>query len=300
MMARSVQDFSALLEQYLSYVKIEKGLSENSVAAYRRDLVRYGKFISGEGKKVLKANTATIASFLVQVSMNQLSSRSQARLISAVRGFYRYLIAEKIMDADPTEAILLPKLTRRLPGTLSMDEIGRLLEAPQEKTPRGVRDTAMLYLLYATGMRVSELVTLTYGDYNPQLETVAPLGKGGKKRIVPVGRLAVDKMNRYLSEVRPLWARQTDALFVTHRGRSMTRQGFWKLLKAYGRAAGIRKPFSPHWIRHSFASHLIERGADLRAVQAMLGHADISTTQIYTHLSMKHLRDTIEKFHPRG
>ena len=294
------RDFSSLLDEYLSHVRIEKGLSENTVKAYRSDLLRFGGFLDASGTGPLDADTSALASFLVHVSTHALSSRTQARIISAIRGFYRYLIAEKLLDRDPTDTIILPKLGQKLPGTLSEEEIRRLLDAPQEKTPRGIRDTAMLHLLYATGMRVSELVNLQYGDFNLQTETVSPLGKGGKKRIIPVGQWAVAKLAAYLDKVRPAWARATDALFVTPRGGAMTRQGFWKLLRAYGRAAGIRKPFSPHWIRHSFASHMIERGADLRAIQAMLGHADISTTQIYTHLSMKHLRETIEKHHPRG
>lgn len=299
-MKKEARRLDSLLDEYLSYIKIEKGLSENSVKAYRRDITRFGRYLDNNGVELLETDTTTLTAFLVHISSQQLSSRSQSRLISAIRGFFRYLISEKYLDRNPTESILLPTLSKRLPGTLTLDEIKRLLDVPQEKTPRGIRDTAMLFLLYATGMRVSELVNLKYTDYNAQTETVAPVGKGGKKRIIPVGSMAIDKLGGYINEVRPLWARATDAMFVTLRGKAMTRQGFWKLLCAYGRSAGIKKPFSPHWIRHSFASHLIERGADLRAVQTMLGHADISTTQIYTHLSMQHLRDTIEKYHPRG
>jgi integrase/recombinase XerD len=292
--------FDRWLEGYLLHLRVEKGLSENSLKAYRGDIVRFGKHLAGKGRGLKECGTPDVASFLVGISSEGLSPRSQARVISALRGFFRHLMGEKILDRDPGESILLPRMARRLPGTLSLDEMKKLLDTPGEASPRGVRDTAMLYLLYATGMRVSELVNLKYSDYNPQTETVAPVGKGGKKRIVPVGAIAIEKVEKYLREVRGLWARGTDALFVTPRGKAMTRQGFWKLLRSCGRGAGIRKPFSPHWIRHSFASHLIERGADLRAVQAMLGHADISTTQIYTHLSMQHLRDTIEKYHPRG
>ncbi|MFH1436124.1 MAG: site-specific tyrosine recombinase XerD [Pseudomonadota bacterium] len=294
------RELESFLDEYLSHIKIEKGLSENSVKAYSRDILRFGKFLKKKGVPVLKTDTSTITSCLMELSSGNLSPRSQARFISAVRGFFHYLITERYIEKDPTQSVLLPRMTKHLPGTLSLDEMMRLLDTPDEKTPKGMRDAAMLHMLYATGMRVSELVNLEYRDFNPQTETVAPLGKGGKKRIIPVGQVAVEKLGQYLEQVRPLWAASTDAIFVTPRGKAMSRQGFWKLLRAYGKAAGIQKPFSPHWIRHSFASHLIERGADLRAVQAMLGHADISTTQIYTHLSMRLLRETIEKHHPRG
>jgi integrase/recombinase XerD len=292
--------FEFLLKNYLAYLKIEKGLSENSIISYERDLLKFGKYLSENNKEIENCDSSDIASFLSVQSRAQISLRSQARLLSSLRGFFKYLIAEKVIKKDPTQTIISPSTIRYLPSTLSLSETMRLLEMPGERTAKGIRDTAMLYLLYATGMRVSELVNLKTSDFNFHTETVSPTGKGNKKRIIPVGAKAVEKVEKYLKEVRGKWTKGTEALFITHRGKPMTRQGFWKLLRQYGRAAGITRPFSPHSLRHTFASHLVERGADLRAVQMMLGHADISTTQIYTHLSMKHLRETIEKYHPRG
>jgi len=298
--AGTTPGFDSLVSEYLAHLAIEKGLSANTVQAYRRDLAQLGEHLARTGATVETADAGAISGLLLAIASKKIGPRSQARLVSAVRGFFRYLVAQRRVGKDPTELTELPKVPSRLPSALSLDEIMRLLEAPDTTTPRGKRDAAMLYLLYATGMRVSELVGLACTDFNDHTQTVAPLGKGGKRRIVPVGDAAVLMLSVYLVEARPLWAKATDALFVTHRGKPMTRQGFWKLLRRHGAAAGIAKPFSPHWIRHSFASHLVERGADLRSVQAMLGHADISTTQIYTHLGMQRLRDTIEKFHPRG
>jgi integrase/recombinase XerD len=209
-------------------------------------------------------------------------------------------MSERRIAKDPTENVSLPSLAPRLPRLLSVSEVDALLEAPDEEKPIGVRDAAMLHLLYATGLRVSELVNLKWNEVNMDALTVMPTGKGNKRRLVPMGEVAHDKLERYIQDVRPVWARGTDVLFVTNRGGGMTRQGFWKLLRRHALRAGIRSVPSPHWLRHSFATHLIENGADLRSVQAMLGHADISTTQVYTHLSRKHLREIVEKFHPRG
>jgi integrase/recombinase XerD len=218
----------------------------------------------------------------------------------AVRGLFRFLCAERYLAKDPAEAASLPRPVRRLPSVLSQAEVERLLAAPDRERPRGLRDAAMLETLYATGARVTELVTLRHSDVHLERGYVLVTGKGRKQRLVPLGEAAMDLIEVYCQRVRPLWDQGHPALFLTERHRPMTRQGFWKLLKSYARKAGIEVPLSPHKLRHSFATHLLDHGADLRAVQEMLGHADISTTQIYTHVSQARLRRLVEEHHPRG
>jgi integrase/recombinase XerD len=238
----------------------------------------------------------------VSLSKAGISARAQARKLSALRGFFRFLLAEKHVGQDPTALISGPKLPRKLPHVMSFDEVDALLRTPDRNLPRGARDYAMIQLLYASGLRVSELVGLRLADVDLDQSFVSVVGKGEKRRLVPFGEVAREAMAAYLRDVRPRWADRARSahVFITERGTGMTRQGFWKLLGRYARAAGIDKPISPHKLRHSFATHLLERGADLRSVQTMLGHADIATTQVYTHVTAEHLRAAHARFHPRG
>ena len=225
----------------------------------------------------------------------------QERALSAIRGLFRFLVQDSRQARDPTELLEGPKLMRKLPDVLNRDEVSRLLSAPSGDKPNRVRDRAMLHTMYAAGLRVTELVELDIADVNLEEGFVSALGKGNKRRLVPLGEPARDAMVEYLREVRPRWAKPASrAFFVTARGVAMTRQGFWKVVKKYAKAAGIVKPISPHKLRHSFATHLLAGGADLRSVQSMLGHADVSTTQIYTHVAGDHLRKMHERYHPRG
>ncbi len=291
------------IDLFLDHTKIEKGLSPNTVQAYARDLCRFRDFCARA--KADEAGVVTeqvVVDFLLELSQRELSIRSQARNLVAVRGLFKFLRAERHVERDVTQQIELPRLPRQLPEVLTLDEVERLLAAPDLTTTRGLRDGAMIEVLYATGLRVSELVSLQLVDVNLEAGYLSTMGKGRKQRLVPFGERARDRVQRYLAEARPKLAggRVRPALFLTNRGEAMTRQGFWKLLKRHALTADIRKPISPHKLRHSFATHLLERGADLRAVQAMLGHADISTTQIYTHLSRIHLREIYDKHHPRA
>jgi len=230
-----------------------------------------------------------------------LGARTQARALSSLRGFFRFLVREGRQPLDPTELLEGPRLMRKLPGLLNREEVVRLLNAPSGTKPNRIRDRAMLHTMYAAGLRVTELTELDLSDLNLEEGFISALGKGNKRRIVPIGAHARAALVEYLSSVRPKWARPASrACFVTARGKAMTRQGFWKLIKRYATAAGISKPISPHKLRHSFATHLLDGGADLRSVQTMLGHADISTTQIYTHVTGDHLRKMHERYHPRG
>ena len=243
-----------------------------------------------------------VAAWLVSLSRDGISARAQARKLSALRGFYKYLVAERRVKNDPTKLVTGPRLPRKLPHVLTFPEIEALLSAPETSTPRGVRDRAMIQLLYASGLRVSELVNLKVTDVDLDQGVLAAFGKGEKRRLVPFGEVAREALLLYLQTVRGTFTkgRAANDLFVTHFGSAMTRQGFWKLLKRYALVAGIDRPISPHKLRHSFATHLLERGADLRAVQTMLGHADIVTTQIYTHVTVAHLQAAHARFHPRG
>lgn len=298
----AVGDDDQLLDAYLGHLRVERGLAARSVEAYATDLVRYAVFVRTTLHKPFDAiDQGDVAAWLVSLSQEGLSARAQARKLSALRGFYRFLLSEKRVKADPTKLVSGPKLPRKLPHVLTFDEVERLLDAPDPTTPRGCRDGAMLQLLYASGLRVSELVELRLTDLDLDRCVVAPLGKGEKRRLVPFGESARDALAGYLKSVRPLWAaRAPAALFLTDRAKAMTRQGFWKLLGRYARAAGITRPISPHKLRHSFATHLLQNGADLRSVQTMLGHADITTTQVYTHVTADHLREAHARYHPRG
>ena len=291
------------LDLFLAHVRVEKGLSANSVEAYGRDLRRYLGFLSERGLSSWpEVRRADLQAHLAWLVSHGISARSQARALSAIRALHRLLAAERIAAEDPSDEIEAPRPARRLPELLSVDEVERLLAAPRPRTAAGARDKAMLELLYATGLRVSELVTLDVNQVDLESRVLLARGKGSKERLVPVGAPAAEAVRRYLAGPREalLRGRRSRDLFVTPRGGRMTRQGFWKLLGRHARAAGIRRAISPHKLRHSFATHLLSGGADLRAVQAMLGHADISTTQIYTHVDRSHLQRLYQRHHPRA
>jgi integrase/recombinase XerD len=295
------------IQQFLDHLKVERELSAATLEAYGRDLAAFTGFAAGRRVvNVADVRTIDVLEYLAHLTDRRLAARSQARRLIALRQLFKFLKAERIRADDPTEEVDLPRFGRRLPDFLSVDEVDRLLAAPDRKTPRGVRDGAMLETLYATGLRVSELVKLRLGDLNFDGGYLIAHGKGKKERLVPLGEVALASLRLYVETARPHFlrpasaARAGDGLFLTRLGRRMTRQGFWKLLGQHAVAAGITKAISPHKLRHSFATHLVERGADLRAVQAMLGHADIGTTEIYTHVSRGHLRAVYDKFHPRA
>ena len=291
------------IERYLAYLTVEKGLAPNTREAYGRDLMRFAAFFRDAGfQQYADADPAVVLKYLIDLRRQGLESRSRARHLVSLRGFFRFLRNENIIPSDPTRLIELPKSGLHLPGVVPVEEIRRLLAAPDRKQPRGKRDAAMLELLYAAGLRVSELVALDLQHLNLEAGFVRVLGKGAKERIVPIGRQAQAALRSYLENGRPLLMRQRVGphVFVARQGRPMTRQGFWKLIKKYTRQAGIRTDISPHTLRHSFASHLLEGGADLRAVQIMLGHADIATTQIYTHVTAERLKAVHRRYHPRG
>ncbi|MEN8690038.1 MAG: site-specific tyrosine recombinase XerD [Desulfobacterales bacterium] len=292
----------ALLDRYIDFLMVEKGLAAQTIEAYSRDLVRYISFLDESGRAaVSEADTPLILKYLISMREDGLNARSRARHLVSIRGFYRFLAQEEILSSDPTRLIDLPKSGLKLPDVLTIDEVKRLLEAPDPKKPSGCRDAAMLELLYAAGLRVSELITLKLQDVNLTAGYVRVFGKGAKERVVPIGQYAQEKIRRYTNGARQalLKDRMSATLFVARAGKPLSRQGFWKLIKRYGLRAGLRKMITPHALRHSFASHLLEGGADLRAVQTMLGHADIATTQIYTHVARDHLKHLHQKFHPR-
>lgn len=291
------------LDAFIAFIRAERGLSGKTVDAYAADLGVYFEDLKRKGlTDVTRVKPEDVLGHMTTLNTRQLSRRSQARHLAAIRGFHRFLVAEKFVDKDPTEDLDTPRAARKLPIFLTLEEVEQLLAAPEENTPAGQRDKAMLELLYATGLRVSELVGLGVNDIQLSAGYLVARGKGAKERVVPVGTIAAQKVQAYLEGARPvlLGQHESRALFVTSRGDGFTRQGFWKLLKRYALKAGIRKPLSPHKLRHSFATHLVERGADLRAVQAMLGHADLATTQIYTHVNSARLRAVYDSAHPRG
>ena len=294
------------IQQFLDHLRVERELSVATLSAYGHDLAALAGFLAGRGiDDVCAVRPVDVLDYLAALTAEQLSARSQARTLVAQRQFFKFLRRERICETNPTEEIDLPHFGRKLPAFLSLDEVDRLLAAPGQSSPRGMRDSAMLETLYASGLRVSELVKLRLGDINFEAGYLVAFGKGKKQRIVPLGETAIAMLRLYLETARQQFLKigdrpSDDAMFLTRLGRTMTRQAFWKILGAHARAAGITKAISPHKLRHSFATHLVERGADLRSVQAMLGHADIGTTEIYTHMSRAHLRNVYDKFHPRA
>jgi integrase/recombinase XerD len=293
--------FQLVLPDYLAVLLVERGLASNSVASYRRDLESFGKWLAGRGLEAETCERSDLRRYLTVLRGRGLAARSAARALAALRGLYRYLVERGACTHDPTLDLESPKLMPGLPHFLTAEEVDALLAAPDVSRPLGLRDRAMIETLYATGVRVSELVGLTLGQLRLDPGYVRVWGKGGKERIVPVGSGARAWLARYLEDARPgLDTRRCDELFLTVRGEGMTRQCFWHLIKAHGRKAAIATHLSPHVLRHSFATHLLERGADLRAVQAMLGHADISTTEIYTHITRERLRSLYDSKHPRA
>ena len=292
-----------LVDQYINYLILEKGLSKNTIESYSRDISRYVEYLKQKGvKQILDADTPLILTYLISLRDGGLKARSTARHLVTLRGFYRYLVQEKIIKHDPARLLDLPKSGLKLPDVLSVSEIKLLLSTPDTQTPLGLRNAAMIELLYAAGLRVSELVNLKLLSINTEAGFVRVIGKGSKERIVPIGNYAKNIIDHYVKTARSLLLKGgvSHYMFVARAGKPMTRQGFWKLLKQYALQAGIAKKITPHSFRHSFASHLLEGGADLRAVQVMLGHTDISTTQIYTHVAREHLKQMHEKYHPRG
>ncbi len=296
----TLQD-SLELDSFIDHLWLEDGLAKNTLDSYRLDLYAFALWITEQNKQLLAVEQADIQQYLA-VKFPLSKPRSISRLIASLRRFYRYLIRENKISLDPTVQIQSPKLPRSLPKSLSEDEVLALLNAPNVNDPIGLRDKAMLELLYACGLRVTELVGVKVTEVSLSDGVVRVTGKGSKTRLVPMGEEAVDWISRYLSEARPaiLQKRLCDALFVTNRADEMTRQGFWYLIKRYALLAGITKNMSPHVLRHAFATHLLNHGADLRVVQMLLGHSDISTTQIYTHVARERLKKLHSEHHPRG
>jgi len=292
-----------LIDRYLNYILIEKGLSSTTIESYSADMVRYRDFLhQNKTQRISGADTALILKHLISLRDAGLSARSRARHLVSIRGFYRFMVQEAILKHDPARLVDLPKTSMKLPDVLSVEEITQLLETPDTDKPRGMRDRAMLELLYAAGLRVSELVNLKLQDINLEAGFVRVLGKGSKERLVPIGLTTKEKIESYLEKSRKslLKNRVSPYLFVARAAKPITRQGFWKLLRKYATLTQLNKKVTPHSLRHSFASHLLEGGADLRAVQVMLGHVDIATTQIYTHIARQQLKIVHARFHPRG
>lgn len=289
------------VSSFLDFCRVEKGLSRNSIDAYALDLSAFRDFAEAEsGDRI--PDLEGVRRYVDSLYVSGLAERSIARRISSLRNLYQFLLREKRIDSDPTSLLQSPKQWKSLPKYLNLDEIEKLIGAPEPVKPTGVRDRAMLELLYATGLRVSELCQIRLADLNRDFGVLRVTGKGNRQRLVPVGRSALGAAEAYLNGSRDalLRGKSSPYLFVTARGGCLTRQAFWKLLIGYGRKAGIFRPLTPHVLRHSFATHLVERGADLRSVQTMLGHADIGTTQIYTHVAQSRLRKTVDRHHPRA
>jgi len=288
------------IDLFIDALWLESGLSKNTLSAYRSDLNRFVKFL--EGKALLGVSQSDIQKFLGLLLAQNTKSSSSARILSTLRRFYRYQIRQNQISSDPCAQVLSPKQGRPLPKTMSEQQVADLLNAPDTKSPLGLRDRAMLETLYATGLRVSELVKLTLLEANLEMGLVRIIGKGSKERLVPLGEQAVLWLRNYLATGRPdlLGRKSSDAMFVTARGGAMSRQAFWYLIKKHAQRAGINQDLSPHTLRHAFATHLINHGADLRSVQMLLGHADLSTTQIYTHIARERLQSMHEHHHPRG
>jgi integrase/recombinase XerD len=298
-------DIAATVTAFLTHVRVERGLSANTIAAYRRDLLKFEDFARKRKLTLESVARDNLVEFLASLYRQKLESRTVARHLVTLRNFFRFAQVQELITTDPSLNLESPKIRRSLPGYLRLEEIERLLIQPDDKTPLGLRDRAMLDVLYSTGLRVSELINLRVMDLDTAVGCVRCIGKGDKERIVPIGKKALALVERYLRDARPkLIGKGKQALattlFINRRGAPLSRVGVWKILSAYGRKAGLRSALTPHMLRHSFATHLLERGADLRSVQLMLGHSDISTTQIYTHVVEERLKQIYKAHHPRA
>jgi integrase/recombinase XerD len=298
-------EISASITSFLTHVRVEKGLSVNTISAYRRDLVKFDEFAKKTKLTLESVSRDDLVDFLASLYRQKLESRTVARHLVTLRNFFRFAQVQGLRAEDPSLNLESPKIRKSLPGYLKLEEVEKLLAQPDEKTPMGLRDRAMLEVLYSTGLRVSELISLRVMDLDRSAGFVRCIGKGDKERIVPIGKKALALVDRYLRDARPKLVSKGKqvsgtSLFINRRGGNLSRVGVWKILSGYGRRAGMRMALTPHMLRHSFATHLLERGADLRSVQLMLGHSDISTTQIYTHVVEERLKQIYKAHHPRA
>ncbi len=296
-------EMTPAIAQFLTHVRVEKGLSANTVSAYQRDLAKFNVFVQKRKLAVETISRDDLVDFLAGLYREKLESRTVARQLVTLRNFFRFAQIQEMITVDPSQNLESPKIRRTLPGYLKLEEVDSLLAQPDAKTALGLRDRAMLEVLYSTGLRVSELIGLRVTDLDARVGCIRCIGKGDKERIVPAGKKALSLVEKYLREARPKLLRKgvsSQSLFVNRNGNMLSRVGVWKILSAYGRRAGLRVALTPHMLRHSFATHLLERGADLRSVQLMLGHADISTTQIYTHVVEERLKQIYKAHHPRA
>ena len=289
-----------LIDQFIDYYWLSTGASKNTLAAYRSDLKIFNKWLAG--KSFISVNSKHIQDYFSDRQKNNIGSSTQARILTCLHSFYQYLLANQLIKNDPTEQLSHPKLEKKLPVFLNIQEVEKLLEAPSSSSLFGQRDRAMLELLYSCGLRVSELINLSYHNINLKEEFIRIHGKGNKERVLPMGEIAIDYLMKYETNARPVLLKngQSDSYFLSNRGSAMSRQNFFYIIKAYANQVGIDKPLSPHSLRHAFATHLVQKGADLRSVQLMLGHSDISSTQLYTHIQNAQLKAQHAKHHPRG
>jgi integrase/recombinase XerD len=289
-----------LIDQFIDYYWLSTGASKNTLAAYRSDLKIFNKWLAG--KSLISVNSKHIQDYFSDRQKNNIGSSTQARILTCLHSFYEYLLANQLIKKDPTEQLSQPKLEKKLPVFLNIQEVEKLLEAPSSSSLFGQRDRAMLELLYSCGLRVSELINLSYHNINLKEEFIRIHGKGNKERVLPMGEVAIDYLMKYETNARPMLLKngQSDSYFLSNRGSAMSRQNFFYIIKAYANQVGIDKPLSPHSLRHAFATHLVQKGADLRSVQLMLGHSDISSTQLYTHIQNAQLKAQHAKHHPRG
>jgi len=289
-----------LIDQFIDYYWLSTGASKNTLAAYRSDLKIFNKWLTG--KSFISVNSKNIQDYFSDRQKNNIGSSTQARILTCLHSFYQYLLANQLIKKDPTEQLSQPKLEKKLPVFLNIQEVEKLLEAPSSSSLFGQRDRAMLELLYSCGLRVSELINLSYHNINLKEEFIRIHGKGNKERVLPMGEMAIDYLMKYETNARPMLLKngQSDSYFLSNRGSAMSRQNFFYIIKAYANQVGIDKPLSPHSLRHAFATHLVQKGADLRSVQLMLGHSDISSTQLYTNIQNAQLKAQHAKHHPRG
>ena len=292
----------ALIDQFLDWIWLESGLSQHTITAYRTDLKLYSKWLFKQGTSLAKASRSDLLAYLSFRMSEGTQSRTVARFLSTMKRYYQFAIAQKWLTINPVKDVVMPKTMRHLPKVISEQEVEKLLEAADTRSSYGLRDRAMLETIYATGLRVSELVNLSLAEINLQAGVVRVTGKGNKQRLVPMGEEAISWIERYLEAARPELLRKkiTDAVFLSSRGTAMSRQAFWQIIKKYAALIGLKPDLSPHTLRHAFATHLINHGADLRTTQMLLGHSDLSTTQIYTHVAKQRLKSLHSKHHPRG